>query len=63
MIPLEPILTGASVVGALAVVLTSVVRGHETGWELSSETAFTLYGRIATDTRSAGAAAVPPEER
>lgn len=44
----EPILFAVSVTGTLAVIVTFVLRGHEIGWELSGESAFALYVRMAS---------------
>jgi len=48
VIQFESTLIVASVAGTLAVVVAFIVRGRESGWELSSAAAVTLYVRIAS---------------
>ena len=45
---LEPIIVAVAALGTLAVVATFIVRGHEIGWDLSAETIFVLYVRVAS---------------
>lgn len=45
--PLEPVLVAGSAFGTLVVLVAFVVRGREVGWELSGETAFLIYVRLA----------------
>lgn len=45
---LEPILVATATIGTLVVLATFIVRGQEIGWELSGETVFELYVRIAS---------------
>lgn len=48
MTEVEPLLFAVSVLGTLVVLLTFIVRGREIGLELSSETAFAFYVRMAS---------------
>lgn len=48
----EPIVVAVAAFGTLAVVATFIVRGHEIGWDLSAETIFVLYVRVASLTAS-----------
>jgi len=47
-VSLEPILVASAAIGTLVVIATFIVRGHEIGWELSAETVFVLYVRVAS---------------
>jgi hypothetical protein len=44
----EPVVAAASALGALAILAAFVVRGREIGWELSGDSAFALYVRLAS---------------